>query len=214
MVVPYHSQAALRARRPALAPILYTRIAPEFFRDSGVGPFVYRDLVCDVGMAQATALKEDVPATLAALAGATSRIVYDLHRFYNTQKAHPTDPTQWQPAVAATIARETHLSEENGTPSRLQVSFSSSDGFGREIQKKIQAEPGPAPKRDASGKIIVGADGLPVDEVERDAIATIPAGRLGEPRELALAMLFLASPAASYVNGVNFPVDGGRLAAQ
>ena len=52
------------------------------------------------------------------------------------------------------------------------------------------------------------------DEVERDAIATIPAGRLGEPRELALAMLFLASPAASYVNGVNFPVDGGRLAAQ
>jgi 3-oxoacyl-[acyl-carrier protein] reductase len=56
--------------------------------------------------------------------------------------------------------------------------------------------------------------GTTVDEVERDAIATIPAGRLGEPRELALAMLFLASPAASYVNGVNFPVDGGRLAAQ
>ena len=56
--------------------------------------------------------------------------------------------------------------------------------------------------------------GTTVDEVERDAIGTIPAGRLGDPRELALAMLFLASPAASYVNGVNFPVDGGRLAAQ
>jgi 3-oxoacyl-[acyl-carrier protein] reductase len=56
--------------------------------------------------------------------------------------------------------------------------------------------------------------GVGVDEVERDAIATIPLGRLGEPRELALAMLFLASPAASYVNGVNLPVDGGRLAAQ
>lgn len=56
--------------------------------------------------------------------------------------------------------------------------------------------------------------GMTVDEVERDAITTIPAGRLADPRELALAMVFLASPAASYVNGVNLPVDGGRLAAQ
>jgi 3-oxoacyl-[acyl-carrier protein] reductase len=56
--------------------------------------------------------------------------------------------------------------------------------------------------------------GTTVDEVERDAIATIPAGRLGDARELARAIVFLASPAASYVNGVNLPVDGGRLAAQ
>jgi RHS repeat-associated protein len=81
-------------------------------------------------------------ATRDLLAEATSRIVYDLDRFRVSQKAHPTDPAQWQPAVAATIARETHLTDEHGTPSRLQVSFSYSDGFGREIQKKIQAEPG------------------------------------------------------------------------
>lgn len=56
--------------------------------------------------------------------------------------------------------------------------------------------------------------GSSVDEVERDAVATIPAGRFGEAQELAAAILFLASPAASYVNGVNLPVDGGRLAAQ
>jgi len=76
------------------------------------------------------------------LADATSRTVYDLGRFWITQAANPGDPSKWQPAVAATIARETHVSDENGTPSRLQVSFSYSDGFGREIQKKIQAEPG------------------------------------------------------------------------
>src|SRR5262249_56390095 len=40
--------------------------------------------------------------------------------------------------------------------------FTYSDGFGREIQKKGQAEPGPVPQRDAQGHIIVGPDGQPV----------------------------------------------------
>ena len=46
--------------------------------------------------------------------------------------------------------------------SKLQISFSYSDGFGREIQKKVHAEPGPVPRRDANGSIIIGPDGLPV----------------------------------------------------
>jgi NAD(P)-dependent dehydrogenase (short-subunit alcohol dehydrogenase family) len=37
----------------------------------------------------------------------------------------------------------------------------------------------------------------------------IPAGRLGEVRELAQAALFLACDASSFVNGVNLHVDGG-----
>ncbi len=41
--------------------------------------------------------------------------------------------------------------------------------------------------------------------------ATIPAGRFGAPEEIAAAIAFLASPAAGYVNGINVPVDGGRL---
>lgn len=40
---------------------------------------------------------------------------------------------------------------------------------------------------------------------------TIPAGRLGQPQELAAAIAFLCSPAAAYINGINLPVDGGRL---
>lgn len=39
----------------------------------------------------------------------------------------------------------------------------------------------------------------------------IPAQRIGRPEEFGAAVAFLASPAASYINGINLPVDGGRL---
>jgi len=45
-----------------------------------------------------------------------------------------------------------------------------------------------------------------------DILARIPAGRWGEPDDLAGAAVFLASSASDYVHGVILPVDGGWLA--
>jgi RHS repeat-associated protein len=71
------------------------------------------------------------------LGKATTWIVYDLDRYLRSR----------QPPFAATLARETHFSEPGGAQTKIQISFSYSDGFGREIQKKIQAEHGDAPQR-------------------------------------------------------------------
>lgn len=87
------------------------------------------------------------------LAKATTRIVYDLDRFKRLG----------EPPFSAAIARETHVSDLHaGQITKIQISFSYSDGFGREIQKKVQAEPGPVPMRDYDGRIIIGPDRLPV----------------------------------------------------
>ncbi|MBD2114977.1 MULTISPECIES: SpvB/TcaC N-terminal domain-containing protein [Cyanophyceae] len=81
------------------------------------------------------------------LGTATTRIIYDLERY----KASKTSDSQ-QPTFAATLARETHVSDlKAGEQSKVQVSFLYSDGFGREIQTVIQAEPGLAPVRDTNG---------------------------------------------------------------
>ena len=47
-------------------------------------------------------------------------------------------------------------------------------------------------------------------EVEKEMQQETPMKRFGKPAEIAAMAAFLASPAASYVNGTSIPVDGGR----
>lgn len=96
------------------------------------------------------------------LADASTRIVYDLTRFLTNQ----------QPVYAASIARETHTNDP--TPLKTQVSFVYSDGFGREVQKKMQAEVGPLvdggppinPRWIGSGWTVLNNKGKPVKQFE------------------------------------------------
>jgi NAD(P)-dependent dehydrogenase (short-subunit alcohol dehydrogenase family) len=54
------------------------------------------------------------------------------------------------------------------------------------------------------------SDELPKDMVNMVKMFT-PAGRLGDPEELAATLIWLVSDASSYVTGITVPVDGGLV---
>ncbi len=77
----------------------------------------------------------------AILGNATTRLLWDAFAFDRTRhEAHPA------PAVTCSLVRETHVSDlAPGARTRIQQAFCYSDGFGREAQHKLQAEPGRVP---------------------------------------------------------------------
>lgn len=56
-------------------------------------------------------------------------------------------------------------------------------------------------------------DAGPFGDVMRDMIAASGRGRLGTPDDIAAAVEFLASSAASFITGTDLLVDGGVVAA-
>ena len=54
------------------------------------------------------------------------------------------------------------------------------------------------------------ATGQQPEDILKAMAAKVPAGRVGQPEEIAHAIAFLCSPAAGYISGINLPVDGGR----
>jgi RHS repeat-associated protein len=72
------------------------------------------------------------------LKNASTRLVYDINQYMRSSNLlYPA------PNVVYTLSRETHNTDlVTGESTRIQHTFSYSDGFGQEIQKKIQSEPG------------------------------------------------------------------------
>ena len=111
----------------------------------------------------------------AVLGSATTRLIYDLFAYDRTRN----DP-QPSPGVVYMLARETHVSDLAGGQTRYQHALSYSDGFGREIQKKVLAEPGPivpngpvvTPRWIATGWTIFNNKGKPVRTYEPFFTAT------------------------------------------
>jgi RHS repeat-associated protein len=93
----------------------------------------------DLDDATIAAFFADPLAAPAALIGAaTTRIILDIDAYQRTQASAQPAP----PAVAV-ISRETHSGGVTGAASAYQFALAYNDGFGRVIQKKAHAAPGP-----------------------------------------------------------------------
>lgn len=99
----------------------------------------------------------------------------------------PPNPPFYGAAKAGLIQLTRHLAAELG-PEKIRVNA-------------ISPGPFPSPASQQNFPKLMG-------NLEKK----LPLGRLGQPEELAGAVAFLASDAASYVTGINLPVDGGWTA--
>jgi len=96
--------------------------------------------------------------------------------------------------------------------------YNSSKGAVNLLSKSMAVELAPDGIRVNAICPVLGATGLlesfmgvpDTPENRKKFVATIPLGRLAEPRDIAVAAVFLASDEAEFITGIEFPVDGGR----
>jgi 3-oxoacyl-[acyl-carrier protein] reductase len=96
--------------------------------------------------------------------------------------------------------------------------YNSSKGAVNLMSKSLAVELGPDKIRVNAICPVMGATGLlesfmgmpDTPENRKKFIATIPLGRLSEPKDIARAAVYLGSDDAEFISGVEFPVDGAR----
>ena len=96
--------------------------------------------------------------------------------------------------------------------------YNASKGAVNLLSKSLAVELGPDGIRVNAICPVMGESGLleafmgmpDTPENRKKFIATIPLGRLARPSDIAAVAVFLASDAAEFISGVEFPVDGAR----
>ena len=118
-------------------------------------------------------------------------------------------------SVAATIAFPgigVYSATKSGVDRLTRVAAMESGKLGYGVRVNC-IYPGLVPDRDGRRAGQRRAPGLGLFGSPEEAVGAVigltPSGRLGEVADMAAAVVFLASDAASFVNGVGLPVDGG-----
>ena len=81
-------------------------------------------------------------------------------------------------------------------------------GFSKALAKEV-ASRGITVNVVAPGFIATDMTEVLSEELKNNLLTQIPAGRLGEPKDIAKAVAFLSSEDASYINGTTLHVNGG-----
>ncbi len=128
-----------------------------------------------------------------------------------------------QPMIRQKSGRIINISSVLGlVPARLQCAYVAAKAGVANLTRAMALELGPhgilvncvAPgsvMTEGTKALFYGPGGQFSDRMQA-MLAHIPLGRPGNPDEIAQAVLFLAAPESSYVNGAIIPVDGGWLA--
>ena len=139
-------------------------------------------------------VRESLPLLRAAVTDRGGASVINIASMYGSvspdprvYEDSPPNPPFYGAAKAGLIQLTRHLAAELG-PDRIRVN-------------SISPGPFPSPASQAS-----------YPRLMQNLEKKVPLGRLGRPEELVGAVNFLASDAASYVTGIDLPVDGGWTA--
>ena len=111
------------------------------------------------------------------------------------------------------VASPTHIAGGSANAALMLATAGLANAYARKGVRVVGINPGTT----ATDRVRQGLEAeaalqkTDVAAAEAAAVSRIPLGRFADPQEIARAVAFLASDAASYITGVNITMDGGTV---